>query len=263
MKKKLFFVLTTLVMASLVACGGKGEGNKKESSKETVLDKSEMNDKTSEDEIETSETNTETTEVSEEELIEEFKKLIEEKKYEEAVDFYFFKQLGKKHNDTNDEVEKYYSYAEACRHFEGGGYVQSYDIFTEKCVDFLDSNDKIKQIEEKIFVLNGVYENKSVGYDGMFIYLKNGKACTDLIGTGEPNTPPASSAYYNYELSDYVFTTGESVFGIYDGYAAEMPKYVVQIMDDGSLLVLAPEGSSYSTFSGTYEKTSYPLPEET
>ena len=193
---------------------------------------------------------------SEDKEVEHLKSLVSDKKYEEAVNYYNNSSLRSEHFDNDDEVKKYFFYAEANMYLEAGYYGSSYRLLNDYCKNFLDSNKIKDDIYAIVSPLNGVYENISVGYSGMYICIKDGRASYELSSNGLP-----SSAYYNNDIAKYTFTTGKTAFATGTAVLDDID-YVIQILDNGNLLIAAVEGSEYSTFSGVYEKRNLSLPSE-
>ncbi|WP_292212069.1 hypothetical protein [Butyrivibrio sp.] len=176
--------------------------------------------------------------------------LAKNKKYEETISFYNSSSLSESFDGYSDS-KKYFFYAQAMQYYDMTYYGEAYETLDKYCRGILDSDDVLKDIEDKVFYLDGLYKNESLKYS-MYMSIYHGLVSVEI----EDN--PKDTMYLE-TLMDYEFTTGKKVFAM--GSKAVMgkastPEYVIEEMSGGKLLVGgAPEGA-YTTYSGVYKKVS-------
>lgn len=181
--------------------------------------------------------------------------LVEDDKYQDAMDFYSSSSLSDDFEGYSDS-KKYYFYSMAMLDYENGLYGEARDMLSEQCNGFLDSDNVVKEIDKKIKKYNGVFKSKSVDYD-MFVVINNGMVSFEF------NSDYFSSGLtYVYSLKKHTFTTGEEAMAICD--ANGKVQYIISNLqsDNSGFLVAAPVGSTYTTFSGAYTKTNHNIPKK-
>lgn len=183
----------------------------------------------------------------------EYNQLVElakDKKYEEALSFYNSSSLSDSFEGYSDS-KKYFFYAQAMQNYSMTYYGEAYEMLDEYCRGILDTDDVLKDIEDKVFYLDGLYKNESLNYS-MYMSIYHGLVSVEI----EDN--PKDTMYLD-TLMDYEFTTGKKVFAMGANAVmgrASTPEYVIEELDGGKLLVGgAPEGNN-TTYSGVYKKVS-------
>lgn len=76
--------------------------------------------------------------------------------YQEAIDFYNNSNLNNTFEGYSDS-KKYFFYAEGMLWYKKSFYGDAYDILTENCQGFLDTDAIIQKIDDKVGFLDGVY----------------------------------------------------------------------------------------------------------
>lgn len=179
----------------------------------------------------------------------EYNQLVElakEKKYDEALSFYGTSSLDSDYKDT----KKYYEYLSAMKKYtEMTCYGKVYQDIEENCADILDAADVMKEIEDKVFYLDGIYKNESLDW-GMYMCIYHGMVAVEMA----VDTPPTEIMYFE-TLMDYEFTTGKKAYAFGDAYDGKA-SYVIEEIDGGKLLVAGAPGTSDTVYSGVYKKVS-------
>ena len=172
--------------------------------------------------------------------------LAKEKKYDEVTSFYGSSSLNSDYKDA----EKYYEYARAMKTYtEKTCYGKVYQDIEENCADILDAADVMKEIEDKVFYLDGIYKNESLDW-GMYMCIYHGMVAVEMA----VDTKPTEISYYD-TLMDYEFTTGKKAYGFGSAYEGT-PDYIMEELDGGKILVGGAPGSSDSVYAGVYKKVS-------
>ncbi len=172
--------------------------------------------------------------------------LAKEKKYDEATSFYGSSSLNSDYKDAS----KYYEYARIMKKYtEMTCYGKVYQDIEENCADILDAADVMKEIEDKVFYLDGVYKNESLDW-GMYMCIYHGMVAVEMA----VDTAPTEIMYFD-TLMDYEFTTGKKAYAFGDSYDGTA-SYVIEEIEGGKLLVAAAPGGSTTAYSGVYKKVS-------
>jgi hypothetical protein len=165
-----------------------------------------------------------------------------------------------KNSENKDSAKKYYLYAEGMDYYNNGVYGTAYKLLSQYATGLLKADETLANIEKKLGSLDGVYENQSVGYSGMYMIIKNGRVELDTyssFGSKSISDP----VYYLDSLIDYTFTTGKSTYAISNGNINKNDvQYIMATINGDSITLAAPAGSTYTTYSGVYKKTEYPAP---
>ena len=235
MKKNFLIILVLVCALNIVACSN---------GKESTFAKTTNNEESEKEEVS-----------SYEKDFEKLKELVNDKKYEEAEIFWGNSSLASDSRCSayDSEPRKYLFYAEGMNYLNKTQYGNAYDLLSKYCLGFLNTEEVLNEIDNKVGYLDGVYMNISVGYDGMYMILSHGKAAFEPGADAIPE-----SVYYQNTLCDYTFTTGETTLGVtnYGDF------YVFSSSYDRDTIMMAAlkDASTYSTYSGVYKRVSDNVP---
>jgi hypothetical protein len=188
--------------------------------------------------------------------LEQLMQYCESEDYASAQKFYLDSSLQK--SDDKDTAKKYYLYAEGMEYYENGVYGEAYKLLSENTVGILRTDDVLKDISDAVGFLDGVYENQSVGYSGMYMIIKDGRVDLDIKDRDELK----NGVYYFESIIDYTFThNNTSTYAISNGALSKDDiQYIMASIDSDSITLIAMAGNNYTTFNGVYKKTSIAIP---
>ena len=240
MKKNFLIILVLVCALNIVACSNGKDGtfakrtNGGESEKEEVS--------------------------SYEKDFEKLKELVNDKKYEEAEIFWGNSSLASdsRCSSYDSEPRKYLFYAEGMNYLNKTKYGDAYDLLSERCRGFLNTDEILNEIDSKVGVLDGVYMNMSVGFEGMYMAISHGRVALEISSDGAI----PSEVYYDYILCDYTFTTGKTTFAIRNSVTDDTSTFYVfaSYSRDSIIMGSLKDVGQYNTFAGGYKRVSDNVP---
>lgn len=253
MKKIVVTLLLCLFGICICSCGSNGESSESITSTEI-------------EEIEepTEEVTEEVVEEEDDELIitdteecQNMIRFINEENYEDAQAY--FESLSLEQSDEQYAILLAYCLcAIAMEYYEDESYNTAYYyleyVYTIDLKTNLDLQVIREDILEKTSEINGVYDNISMGYDGMYLIINGPYAELMIAGQSLP-----SEVEYGYTLLNYEFTTGEKAY-LLKSMVDDSSSYIFMI-EDGNLRLGSAGDSDIVVFSGIYELMTTELPE--
>ena len=157
-----------------------------------------------------------------------------------------------------EDGQAYYDYCEAMRAYSNGGVGIAYSTLLN-IPDILDAQDTISILDESIGSLNGYYVADNGIGSYLHLVIKNGLAAAKVIGYTDPEQTFAyTDSDFTHQLVSSAYTDGTEfiALGRYSSLGEKLTiNYAINTFDDSNeIMVIAFEGSEFTTFNGLYSK---------